>query len=193
MSIPRDQLSFGKVFLLSCLAGTVCVLAFAAWSHFRSDEPKLAPPHHLAQGIDLSAQLSPASMGTMKALGYKTVIDLRPDGEASDEPSAAVMESASHTAGLAFHYVPVPHGDIPQASVDALRAALAQHHGPVIVYCRSGKRAARTWALAEAGRPDGLSTEQIISAVQAAGQDAHDLRFRIDELISSRSSSKGLQ
>jgi len=81
--------------------------------------------------------------------------------------------------------VPVPHGDIPEDVAVRLQSVLADPRD-VLLYCRSGKRAARTWALAEARRPGGLSAEQIQASVQGAGQDAADLRDRIDLAINAR-------
>ena len=70
----------------------------------------------------------------------------------------------------------------------ALRVALdeARPEGPVLIYCRSGKRAARTWALVEAQRVNGMSTDEIIRAVRAAGQEANDLRDRLDAGVGRR-------
>ena len=114
------------------------------------------------------------------------MVDLRPDGEEPGQPSAQDMRLAATKAGLAFAYVPVPHGDIPEASVAALQAFLASQSGPVLLYCRSGRRAARTWALVEAARPGGMPTDAIMAAVQGAGQNAEDLRGRIEAAVAAR-------
>jgi uncharacterized protein (TIGR01244 family) len=96
------------------------------------------------------------------------------------------MEAAARGKGLAFTYVPVPHGEIPEQAVARLRTVLDRESGHVLLYCRSGKRAARTWALAEASRPDGLSADEILFAVKGAGQDAGDLRSRIEASVNAR-------
>jgi uncharacterized protein (TIGR01244 family) len=84
----------------------------------------------------------------------------------------------------------VPHGEIPEQAVTRLREALDRQQGPVLLYCRSGKRAARTWALAEASRPNGLPAEAIVAAVRGAGQEADDLRPRIDAAVAARGAAR---
>ena len=197
MTKLRRPLSMGKVFLIAFAIGLVLVLGAGAWSQYRDlkrpNQTRIAPTHLLAQGVNVSAQLPLEAIAPLVPRGYAAVIDLRPDGEAPDEPSSSEMAQAAHAAGLAFHYVPVPHGEIPASAVAALSAALADHQGPVLLYCRSGKRAARTWALAEAGRVGGMSADQIVAAVSNSGQDARDLRGRIDAAIAARTQPEGRQ
>jgi len=114
------------------------------------------------------------------------IVDLRPDGEVAGQPSSQDMEAEARQQGLRFRYIPVPHGEIPDAAVGQLKATLDEPHGEVLLYCRSGKRAARTWALAEAARADGLSSVAILAAVQDAGQDAGDLQARIERAVKAR-------
>ena len=80
----------------------------------------------------------------------------------------------------------MPHGDIPDSVADSLARALASRPGPVLLYCRSGRRAARSWSLVEASRPDGMTVEQILDAVRTSGQDASDLRPRLEQRVRAR-------
>jgi uncharacterized protein (TIGR01244 family) len=100
------------------------------------------------------------------------------------------MAQAARRQAVDFGYVPVPHGEIPEEAVLKLRQALADQKGQVLLYCRSGKRAARTWALAEAGRVGGLQADEIIAAVRGAGQEADDLRPRIEAAIAARGAAR---
>lgn len=175
-----------KAFGLSLLIGTAGVLAVAGWQQkVQAQALARVASRPLAAGIDVTTQLKRDDVG---ALGrrYRTVIDLRPDGEAPDQPPSGEMAAEAHRHGIAFSYVPVPHGDIPDAAVAKLRTALDEAPGEVLLYCRSGKRAARTWALAEASRPKGLSADAILAAVKGAGQDADDLRGRIQQAVEAR-------
>lgn len=175
----------GKAFICSLLLAMGSVLVPAAWSSaVQARALARIAPHRLADRVEVTSQLQ---VEDMVAVGrrYRMVVDLRPDGEALDQPSSQAMEHAARMAGLGFAYVPVPHGDIPDDAVARLQSVLAAQ-GDVLLYCRSGKRAARTWALAEARRPGGLSAEQIQASVQGAGQDAADLRDRIDRAINAR-------
>ena len=90
---------------------------------------------------------------------------------------------------MTFAYVPTPHGAIPDVIVDGLARALADVPQPVVLYCRSGNRAARVWALAEASRPSGADAKGIAGSVRAAGQKVDDLMPQIEARIAARKPS----
>ncbi|MFL6657217.1 MAG: beta-lactamase hydrolase domain-containing protein, partial [Massilia sp.] len=94
---------------------------------------------------------------------------------------------SSDLNALNFVYIPVPHGAIPDSAVTALGKALANSPGPVLLYCRSGRRAARTWSLVEASRTGGLDAAQIIATVKASGQEVDDLKDALEQRIAARS------
>jgi uncharacterized protein (TIGR01244 family) len=171
------------IFLLS--VGTGAVLVSAAFGVTTWQRKHTLPVHALAPGIAISEQLQPRAMGAARER-YNTVIDMRPDGEAADQPGSAEMEAAAKAHHLQFAYVPVPHGDIPDEVVDKLANAMASRPGPVLLYCRSGRRAARSWSLVEASRTGGLGADEILAAVKASGQDASDLRAKIEKRIQAR-------
>ena len=174
-----------RLFLLSVLAGVGIVLLLAAYSHLNNP-----PPLHintLTRDISVSEQLEPEAMNRLKESGFAAVIDLRPDGEAKDQPTSEAMSIAAKQNKLDFFYVPVPHGAIPEQSVSQLAEALRSAPKPVLMYCRSGRRAARTWSLVEASRHDGMDAKSIQAAVSNVGQSAEDLSQDISLRISQRS------
>ena len=177
------------VFLLSVLTGIGFVLCFAAYAHWKN--PPQIPLNKLTQDISVAGQIKQEALSKLKAGGFATVIDLRPDGEASDQPTSKEMASVAQANNLKFYYVPVPHGDIPEQAVQQLAAALRDAPKPILMYCRSGKRAARTWSLVEASRPDGMDANSIMVAVREVGQSANDLNQDIIQRISQRKSTSG--
>jgi uncharacterized protein (TIGR01244 family) len=179
MNLPRPR----NVFLVSMAVGAVGVAAAFGVSKWQRDQA--VPAHPLAPGIEISQQLKPEAMGIARQ-HFVTVIDMRPDGEDAGQPSSNEMAAAAQAQHLQFAYVPVPHGDIPDAVVDNLATALAARPGPVLLYCRSGRRAARSWSLVEASRSGGMDVDQILAAVKASGQDASDLRARLEQRVKAR-------
>ena len=171
------------VFLIAVSTGAALVVGAFGVGKWRDHQA--LPAHVLAPGISISEQLRPQSMDVAREQ-FATVIDMRPDGEAPDEPGSDRMAAAASERQLQFAYVPVPHGDIPDAVIDQLSAAIAARPGPVLLYCRSGRRAARSWSLLEASRPGGLGVDQILAAVRGSGQDASDLRARIAQRVQAR-------
>src|SRR5689334_9969191 len=89
--------STGKVFLISIVLGAAGVVATAAWNrHVEAVKAEAAAPaKHLAPSLDLAAQLPLAAVAPLRSRGYTTVIDLRPDGEAPDQPTSREIAAAA--------------------------------------------------------------------------------------------------
>lgn len=142
--------------------------------------------HELPGGVWLAGQVTPAQLQGLQARGLAAVVAVRPDGEAANQPSSAEMARAAHALGMAFDYAPVAPGTMPADSVAVVGRALAAPARPVLVYCRSGHRAARIWALAEASRPGGLVAAAIEAAVRSAGQSVDDLDGELRSRVAAR-------
>lgn len=181
----------GAIFLGTVLLGAGGVLVAAAVAHHRAEAVESASVrtpdlHRLTGEIWVTAQISPAQLEAIHDRGIAGVIDLRPDGEVAGQPSSVVVGRAAETLGMRFRYAPVPHGDISPAVVDQLADDLAVSPRPLLLYCHSGRRAARTWALAEASRAGGMDAKAIEAAVRGAGQSADDLQSEIVRRVEAR-------
>jgi uncharacterized protein (TIGR01244 family) len=171
------------------VAGVALVLAASAFAGSVVPVPAKISP--LSERFAISGQVTPDQLADLKARGYDTIISLRPDGESPDQPSAAQMNDAARSNGVAFAYVPVASAAVSDAAVAALSQALAvtSGKGRVLLYCRSGSRAARTWSLLEASRSGGADANAILAAVKASGQSADDLRAAIADRVSARAAT----
>jgi sulfide:quinone oxidoreductase len=116
----------------------------------------------------VSPQITPADVALAAARGFRTLVNNRPDGEAPDQPRASEIEAAARAHGLGYAFVPVVGANIGEADIDAFRAALDAHDGPVLAFCRSGTRSTMLWALAEARRGD---ADAVLRAAAHAGYD----------------------
>ena len=122
--------------------------------------------------VSVSPQISPDDIPAIKAAGFVTIVNNRPDGESPDQPSSATMREAAEKAGLAYHYIPLGRGGVSPQMVEDTRAVLEGSNGPVFCYCRSGTRSTTLWALSQAGtRP----ASQIVEAAAHAGYDMSHL------------------
>ncbi len=175
-------------FLVAIVLGAALVFATAAFGG--SGETPHVDARQVVKGVWISGQVAPEQLAQLKAQGFRAVVDLRPDNEGPGQPSAGTMGAAAAQQGMAFDYAPVSPGAVPAAAVDTLGRALARGEQPVLLYCRNGSRAARTWALAEASRPGGLDADAIVDAVRQAGQNAGDLRDQIVARIAARPSAR---
>ena len=133
----------------------------------RPDFRQIAPDFWVAP------QLEEGDFVAAAALGVRTVINNRPDGEAPDQLPHGGAEAAARAAGLDYAFVPVVSGGLRQEDVDAFGRVVASGQGPFLAYCRSGTRSTHLWALDAAQR---LPPEAVIAAAARAGYDLTGLR-----------------
>ncbi len=127
----------------------------------------------------VSPQIDPADLTAIKAAGFVTIIDNRPDGEIPPDLHTPVMRAAAEALGLIFVVNPVIGGQMTMDNVTAQRAAIAAATGPVLAYCASGNRSSVVWALAHAGtRP----TDELIGLPARFGYQLEHLRPQIEAL-----------
>jgi sulfide:quinone oxidoreductase len=134
-------------------------------------------PRKLSDNVSVAPQLEPADIAEAARLGFRTVINNRPDGEGMGQPRNAELESLARELGLEYHYQPVVSGALALDDVLAFRQLLAAAQTPVLAFCRSGTRCATLWALAQAGQAD---ADSVISAAAQAGYDVSGLRQVIE-------------
>jgi uncharacterized protein (TIGR01244 family) len=97
-------------------------------------------PQKVTDDFTVSPQILPGDAAAIAALGFKSLICNRPDGESPDQTPYAMIEAEAAKAGLAFRHIPVISGAMTQDDVDAMAAALKELPAPVFAYCRSGTR-----------------------------------------------------
>lgn len=122
--------------------------------------------------ISVSGQIQPEDVAAIKAGGFTTIVNNRPDGESPDQPDGAEIEAAAKAAGLAYVAIPLGRDGVSPDMVEKTRAALDASQGPVFAFCRSGTRSTTLWALSQAGEMDG---GDIIAAAAGAGYDMSHL------------------
>ena len=183
-------MSLVRAFLGALVLGAIGVNVYAhATRESATSRTGQGPNRELVDRVAVRDQLSLAALPELKAAGYRTIIALRPDGEAPDQVPSSAVAAGARASGMHFTYIPTPRGTIPDSVVDALSRELAEAPRPILLYCRSGSRAARAWALAEASRTGGPDAEQIALAVGRAGQRVDDLRPHIAARIAARTRS----
>jgi uncharacterized protein (TIGR01244 family) len=122
--------------------------------------------------ISVAPQISPDDMPAIKAAGFTTVINNRPDGEAPDQPTSSEMQAAAEAAGLSYHYIPLGREGVSPEMVEQEQAALEGSDGPVLAFCRSGTRSTTLWALSQAGR---RPAQEIVAQAAHAGYEMSHL------------------
>jgi uncharacterized protein (TIGR01244 family) len=124
------------------------------------------------QHVSVSPQITPEDVAAIKAAGFTTIINNRPDGEAPDQPTSDTILAAAQAAGLVYHYIPLGRDGVSPDMVERTTEALEASEGPVFCYCRSGTRSTTLWALSQAGN---MPADRIIAEAAAAGYDMSHL------------------
>src|SRR5579862_1030435 len=104
--------------------------------------PYLPPLAELAPGISAAGGLDRDNIEALAAVGVRTIINNRPDGEDPGQVPAEEARQVAAAQGIAYHHIPITAASLSRADVDAFAAVLATAPGPVVVHCRSGTRSA---------------------------------------------------
>ncbi|MBO9686167.1 TIGR01244 family sulfur transferase [Roseateles chitosanitabidus] len=97
----------------------------------------------------VAPQLTPDTMASLAAAGFKTVINNRPDFEGGpDQPTSEQVRAAAEAAGLVYRHLPVQGGYQSPEEIAAMRAILDEVPTPVLAFCRSGARSTKLFAAA---------------------------------------------
>lgn len=127
----------------------------------------------LTDSYSVAPQIAPEDMAALKAMGFETVIDNRPDAEIPADLQGDAMAVAARAAGLTFVLNPVTPGQFTPDLVARQRAAMAAAKGPVLAYCASGNRSTVVWELVHAGQ---IPVDEMLAIAAGAGY-AHE-QFR---------------
>lgn len=125
----------------------------------------------LTGGQPTAAQLEQAA-----AAGFRTVINLRADGEDGELAGEAAI-----VADLGMRYVRIPMSgpaDLTEANARLLAETLdAEGAGPILFHCASGNRVGALLAL-KAAVVDGVPAEQALALGKTAGLTRLEARTR---------------
>jgi len=129
--------------------------------------------------LSVAAQIKAEDVATLSELGFRTIINNRPDNETDDQPRSATLAAAAKAHDIAYLDVPVVAGKLGAADVKAFSDAMHEVRGPILAFCRTGTRSATLWALYAAER---LDVDAVMQATREAGYDLDALKPRLEEV-----------
>ena len=133
-------------------------------------------PHYrvVREGLATGGKPSAEALQRLKAQGFKTVVDLRTEGE-----GIASEKEAVEAQGLRYVSVPVSAATLQAADVLAVAKVLEDADAaPVLLHCATANRVGALWALLKvregrsldeaegAGREIGLTGDVMVEAVR---------------------------
>ena len=102
------------------------------------------PLRQIADTVCVAPQLTPEAMAELARLGFKSVVNNRPDFEHDpDQPTSAARQAAAEAAGLAYRHLPVDAGWQSPEQIAAFAELLTTLPQPMLAFCRSGARSTR--------------------------------------------------
>lgn len=106
----------------------------------------------VAPDVYVGPQMSPEAMGEVARLGFRSVVNNRPDFEhGADQPTNASIEAAAKAAGMEYRFLPVNGMFQTPAEIAAFGDLMKTLPRPILVFCRSGARSAKLFMAANAG------------------------------------------
>ena len=116
-----------------------------------SPQRSALPIRQIADAVCVAPQLDPSAMAELARLGFKSVVNNRPDFEhGPDQPTNAAIEAAAIAAGLTYRFLPVEGGWQTPEQIAEFARLLAELPTPVLAFCRSGARSTRLYQQAVA-------------------------------------------
>lgn len=108
------------------------------------------PLQAITPDICAAPQLTPEAMAEAAAMGFKSVVNNRPDFEhGPDQPTSAAIQAAAEAAGLEYRHLPVAGGYQSPEEIAAFAQLLEELPRPLLVFCRSGARSTRLFMQAQ--------------------------------------------
>ena len=117
-------------------------------------------------------------MAALKAAGFTTIVNNRPEGESPDQPAGAEIEAAAKAAGLAYYAIPLGREGVSPRHGRENQGRARGEQWPGFRFCRSGTRSTTLWALSQAGEMD---AGEIISEAAEAGYDMSHLAGHLSQ------------
>ena len=109
------------------------------------------PIRAIADTVCVAPQLSPDAMAEVARLGFKSVVNNRPDFEhGPGQPTSAAVEAAALAAGLQYRHLPVDGGWQSPEQIAEFAQMLNDLPHPVLAFCRSGARSTNLYQQAVA-------------------------------------------
>jgi sulfide:quinone oxidoreductase len=134
--------------------------------------------------LSVSPQIYAAHMERIASMGFKTIINNRPDKETDDQPMADDLVAEAAKNGIVLINQPVISGNVSYQDAVNFAAELKRAKGPVLAFCRSGTRCTTLWAFNEARHMD---ADVILSFAMSIGFDLNGQRQNLERIAAQAS------
>jgi sulfide:quinone oxidoreductase len=112
----------------------------------------------LIPALAVSPQIQVSDLAGLKTLGFRAIVNNRPDSEVPDQPKSVDLEAEALRLGMDYAYLPITPGEMTDHDVVEFARALHSADGPVLAFCRTGARSTSLWKRVQelqSGKPKG--------------------------------------
>jgi len=128
-------------------------------------------------GLATAGQPAPEAMAKLRDMGFRTVVNLRTEGEGGAGERAVV-----EAQGLRYVWVPITAESFSLADVEAVENVLRDpSSGPVLIHCASSNRVGAVWAAVQAR--EGKPIDEALAAGRQAGLRSPQLETAVRRIL----------
>ena len=102
---------------------------------------------HVTDDFSVAPQLALHQMESLREMGYRSVLVVRPDHEVPGQPNHVQIGDAARAAGLESRYTPCNPATMGPAEVTAFARNIKALPTPIVAFCASGRRARTRWMM----------------------------------------------
>ncbi|MEW9799243.1 TIGR01244 family sulfur transferase [Alteromonas sp. CYL-A6] len=118
--------------------------------------------------LSVAPQILPQDVHAVHAMGFKSIVCNRPDGEGNDQPTFTEIQQEAEKLGMTCVYQPVTSGKVTLDDADTFVQSVQTLPGPTLAYCRTGTRSITLWAMSAS---KSLGPDEVLKLSQRAGYD----------------------
>jgi len=96
-----------------------------------------------------TSQIEVDDISEIVSLGFKTIINNRPDNEGgAEQPKSEALEAIALSHGISYVYIPVIPNNIQPHQIEIFKEVYAKAPKPILGFCKTGNRASMMCKLA---------------------------------------------
>lgn len=95
----------------------------------------------MTDNLTIYKQIYPSQCMKIAELGYRSVLNIRPDAETEKQPNSCDFVPAMAKANLIYHHLPFDDERLSRTTVEAFANCYRTMPKPILMFCGSGARA----------------------------------------------------
>lgn len=95
----------------------------------------------MTDNLTIYKQIYPTQCCKLAELGYRSVLNIRPDNERDNQPSSQDLLTATEQADLSYHHLPFDPERLSPATIEQFASYYHAMPKPILMFCGTGARA----------------------------------------------------